>query len=256
MPLKKTVIIGGTGYIGSAIKNYLPDRTILVFSRHSNPPVDIEVPSSIPIIDADEVIFAAGSIKTPKKGSWDAVNSIGLGNVLKKLKSSTRFIFISSIAAIPPISGVPLTPYGKSKVKAEELLTLYQDKHAITILRPCAVYGGSGFELLTRFIKLYQAYPIFPSKTIALVSLQDLCAAVLLCLDKTESIGKTYNVVENNYTWKEISEFFAKKEGLLLKGGKTLPALPFLEGLFFEWKIDNTPLLNLGWMPSKLPNFP
>ena len=74
-----------------------------------------------------------------------------------------QFIFVSSIAAcensftriIHETNGIPITPYGDSKKRAEDLLIKIADGHyAVTILRPTALFGeyhkGSIYELVKR----------------------------------------------------------------------------------------------------------
>ena len=252
--MKQCVIIGGTGYIGMGLTQYLQGRDIISYSRHSQPPVDVRFADTIPPIDADEVIFSAGLIKNTSLRDSDAVAIQGLKNVLNALVRPTRFIHLSSLAVVPDKNNKPITPYGKRKRQAEKILSQYQDKHQVTILRPCSVYGGekSGFDILIRFMKRYQAYPVVPSQTISLVSLKDLCSAVQLCLDNPQTIGKTYSVIENHYTWEETAQFFAHQENITLTAGKRLPKLPFLDGLFQEWEIQSDELRALGWNPSPL----
>ena len=72
-----------------------------------------------------------------------------------------QFIFVSSIAVcensfskrIHETNGIPITPYGISKKRAEDLLIKIADGHyAVTILRPTALFGeyhkGSIYELV------------------------------------------------------------------------------------------------------------
>ncbi len=74
-----------------------------------------------------------------------------------------QFIFVSSIAVcensfskiIHETNGTPITPYGISKKRAEDLLIKKADGHyAVTILRPTALFGeshkGSIYELVKR----------------------------------------------------------------------------------------------------------
>ncbi|MGL5253847.1 MAG: NAD-dependent epimerase/dehydratase family protein [Brevinema sp.] len=251
---KRCIIVGGTGYIGMGLSRYLQNRDIISYSRHSIPPVDVRFPSTIPTIDADEVIFSAGLIKNTISRDSDEVAIQGLENVLQALAQPTRFIYLSSLAAVPDKDNKPITLYGKRKLKAEKILDKYRDKHQITVLRPCAVYGeeGSGFNVLIRFMKRYQAYPVLPTQTISLVSLKDLCSAVQLCLDNPQTVNKTYPVIENHYTWQQASLFFARQENITLTRAKKLPQLPFLDGLFQEWIIQSDELRALGWNPSPI----
>lgn len=74
-----------------------------------------------------------------------------------------QFIFVSSIAVcensfskiIHETNGTPITPYGISKKRAEDLLIKHADGHyAVTILRPTALFGehykGRIYELVKR----------------------------------------------------------------------------------------------------------
>lgn len=243
----KTALIGASGFLGSALARSLKNRSLILLSRHSSPPFDLlKVP--LAPIDADEIIYAAGSVRNAKDDS----SLTALKNALGALKNPSRFIFISSLAVLPPKDGGKLSLYGEKKAAEEKLLWQYKDRHQITVLRPCAVYSDSGgsFEILIRFLKRYRAYPILPSKTIALLPIAGFCSAVQLCLDNPQTIGQSYVALEGYYTWKEAAEYFAKKEGITLEGGKALPHLGILDGLFHEWDENSAPLKALGWKPS------
>jgi UDP-glucose 4-epimerase len=132
------------------------------------------------LIDIDVVFHLAGysSIAT-SKDEIDTMESVNI-DVTKKLAekclplSVRHFIFVSSVSAcegcpserIDETNGVPITPYGDSKKRAEDILFEIADgQYAVTILRPTALFGeyhqGSLYELV-KSIK-YHRFVIFGS---------------------------------------------------------------------------------------------
>jgi len=129
------------------------------------------------LLDIDIVYHLAGyssmGSTTKELNLLNKVNVIAtqrLANACKSLPIK-HFIFVSSVAVcessadliINEKNGLPLTPYGKSKKKAEELLIGASKGHYnVTILRPTALFGeyhkGSVYEMVKkiqekRFVK-------------------------------------------------------------------------------------------------------
>ena len=132
------------------------------------------------LTDIDIIFHLAGysSVSSSKeeidylqKVNVDITESLAVDCVASPVR---QFIFVSSIAVcensfskrIHETNGIPITPYGISKKRAEDLLIKIADGHyAVTILRPTALFGeyhkGSLYELV-KSIK-YHRFVIFGS---------------------------------------------------------------------------------------------
>ena len=119
------------------------------------------------LTDIDIIFHLAGysSVSSSKeeidylqKVNVDITESLAVDCVASPVR---QFIFVSSIAVcensfsrrIHETNGIPITPYGISKKRAEDLLIKIADGHyAVTILRPTALFGeyhkGSIYELV------------------------------------------------------------------------------------------------------------
>ncbi|HEY8569049.1 NAD-dependent epimerase/dehydratase family protein [Microbulbifer sp.] len=169
------VIIGSSGYIGSALCRYLVDRglPVLSLSRRSYGPAGCEHQQIAEYAEAgfygvfapgDKVVYAAGLASIPRCRQQpelaDRLNC-QLPVALLKLANEAgaeSFLYFSSVKAkkVPcgkiarEEAGEPATdPYGLSKWRAEQLLLAYPGNIRVNVLRPAAVYGeykGKGRE--------------------------------------------------------------------------------------------------------------
>jgi nucleoside-diphosphate-sugar epimerase len=170
------------------------------------------------------VIHSAGAKKGLLLEDYLKVNAAGTRNLIEEVISSNpglkKFVFLSSMAAMgPAIEGKascendrcsPITYYGISKLKGEEVVLEYLNKIPVTILRPPAVYGPKDEDIYSLFKAVkYGIKPIFGFRTryINLCYVEDLADAVILSLSSPVSGGKTYIIGDvKDYSWEEIQE--------------------------------------------------
>jgi len=150
--INKVIITGASGFVGQNLSKYLSDFSILTNSislRNSNWKNDLA---------AEAILHLAGKAHDTKKTS-DALEYFKVNTELTKelfdffLESKIKdFIYFSSVKAVADeVSGVllednipnPKTPYGQSKLQAEEYILskeIPQDKR-VFIIRPCMIHG-------------------------------------------------------------------------------------------------------------------
>jgi nucleoside-diphosphate-sugar epimerase len=107
--------------------------------------------------------YASNSESSQDVALMERVNVLGTERlaVASKIAGVRHFVFVSSVAAcnasigtaIDEGGGFPLSSYGKTKKKAEDiLLALSSDEFGVTVLRPSALFGeyhtGSIYELV------------------------------------------------------------------------------------------------------------
>ncbi len=129
------------------------------------------------------------------------------------LQSGARdFLYISSVKAVADsVSGVlderatpdPKTPYGKSKLKAEEYLQSQKlpENKRLFILRPCMIHGPNNkgnLNLLYRFAKKGIPYPLasFENKR-SFLSIDNLNFVIEKLINETAVAGGVYNVADD-----------------------------------------------------------
>lgn len=137
-----------------------------------------------------------------------------------------KFVYMSSIAAIGPGNpdtfepiteskqAAPITPYGMSKLKAEELLGEIDGLPYVSI-RPSAVYGPGDEKFIGRLVSLFKrGIEILlgpPDQRLSFVHVQDLAEVALdACLVNLSGVafnisdGENYSQAELNKTIKGI----------------------------------------------------
>ena len=155
------------------------------------------------------VVHCAGLTKALSSSEFDAVNHLGARNVVEAVNAQgagiQRLLHISSLAVAGPATAQapateeapahPVSDYGRSKL-AGELEVRERSRVPFTILRPPAVYGPRDTAFLSMFKAVKNHLLPRPNRNqaLSLVYVKDLAEAVLACLDRPETAGKTYFV--------------------------------------------------------------
>jgi nucleoside-diphosphate-sugar epimerase len=235
------LVTGATGFIGSRlIDHLLRSGKNEVYALVRNPSKLSWIKSvpgfhllrgnlfSLPPLPANcEVVFhLAGLTKAVKPDDYYTVNHMGTASLLNRLAASglsPRFIFLSSLAAgSPAIKGKPVkeddppepaSPYGKSKLLAEQEIFKYKDRMERVILRAAAIYGPGDRDFLQFFQLINRGWLFtFARKiTMSLCYVDDLVRAMEICARSMVKSGEIYNVADPvPRTWEDIGEEAAR----------------------------------------------
>lgn len=174
-PLKKVIMTGGSGFIGSHLQNYLQDKKKIEVEN-------LNLRKSLPthLNTANAVIHLVG-LAHDLKGKQDSESYFSVNYELTKqmfllfLQSDIQdFIFFSSVKAVADQSNDWLTEesipnpqsiYGQSKLKAENYLLsqpLPLGKRLL-IIRPCMTHGvgnKGNLNLLYQMVEKGIPYPL------------------------------------------------------------------------------------------------
>ena len=250
----RVLVTGGTGFLGSHLVEALLEKPgVEVYALIRDPSRlrwlegvervrlltgDLESVPSLPAGLAC-VYHAAGLTKTLRPKEYYSVNREGTANLLRALESQSgrvRFVHVSSLAAVGPSTprrGVseedppkPVSPYGESKLQAEQEVLKYIDRYSVVLLRDAAVYGPRDEDFLEffRWIKRGIKPVIGRHKRMSLVYVRDAVRACLMAGATGRPSGEIFNIADPRaYSWEDIGRVVAA-----LLGKRPVPIrLPF-----------------------------
>ncbi len=186
--MNKLLITGSNGYLGNSFLNQYKNKySFEKFSFLSQKLEDINFDS------IDIILHCAALVHQKVEHSYEKYHDINVDYPVKlarlaKQNGVKQFIFISTIAVYGEdiqkldenTTSNPITPYGKSKLEAEEqLLELSDNSFIVSIIRPPMIYGKNAPGNIDSLIKLVKKLPILPLGKIdnkrSFISIQNLC---------------------------------------------------------------------------------
>lgn len=146
----RLLITGSNGFLGrSFVKAYKNKYDLVTLSRkNADICVDLTKDDALGELETDIVIHAAGKAHSVPKTieeekEFYEVNLEGTKRLINSLKGVKSFVFISSVAVYGLEKGIGIdessslngnTPYAKSKILAEEMLTDWSKKKNVNLL--------------------------------------------------------------------------------------------------------------------------
>jgi len=239
----KSLVTGGSGFVGSHLVDLLVERgsRVRCLVRQSSKlryldqnnielaygGLDDSTEWDEALADVDMIYHVAGTTFARRPSDYFATNHKGtetiLAAALKRRDQIKRFVYVSSLAAVGPgvdgrpvnedASPAPITPYGRSKLAAEEAVRAVSDVLPVTIVRPPAVYGPRDYGIF-EFFKAVKG-GMFPmigrrDKRVSLVHARDLCEGIILAGESEAAIGRTYFISsEDDYSMRAVADLMA-----------------------------------------------
>ncbi|MDD1771697.1 MAG: NAD-dependent epimerase/dehydratase family protein [Methanomassiliicoccales archaeon] len=265
----KVLVTGATGFLGGYLLEemvksghapvcaYRAGSDTKLIDALGLPKVHFDLTDAASLREAvkgvDAVVhLAAYYTFTGRKELYELINVQGTRHLMDACKKENvrRFIYCSSTEAMGPVSrppadeDAPLSPqyeYGRSKVRAEELLRA--SGLDWTIIRPSGIYGPRNvddvsYHFITSFQGFASKFIIGTGKNyIQFVHASDVARAFVLTLDAPVSIGRTYIISQARpYTYEEVyrvlAEIYGRPEPRLRLGKGLAKALMVpIEGL-------------------------
>lgn len=210
--LKSVIITGGTGFVGTNLQSYLKeDYIIRPLSIRYQPNQSIDIKKDI-------VIHLAGKAHDLKKVSNPQEYYEANFELTKQLfdaflkSDASVFIFMSTVkAAADTVENVltenvkpnPKTPYGESKLKAEEYILSQKipEEKRVYILRPCMIHGPGNkgnLNLLYKLVSKGLPWPLGSFKNHrSFLSIENLCFIVKELLENKSIPSGIYQAADD-----------------------------------------------------------
>ncbi len=239
-----SVVTGGSGFVGSHLVDLLIEKghkVRCIVRETSNlrwlegKPVEIykcglfdKKALKDVLKDADYLYHVAGVVKSKKEEGYYKGNVETTKNLLEVLsevnRGIRRVLIVSSQTAAGPSKSIdalkesdecnPITTYGRSKLAQEHLAHTFDNKLAITIVRPPAVYGERDTEIYLIF-KTYKSGLMtlvgFNDKRVSLVHVADLVKGIYQAASSEKAVNQTYFISSKEYySWPQVSGVIAK----------------------------------------------
>ncbi len=224
--MNKTIIFGGSGFVGTALKKLLESQGTLYLAPSSK--LDLTDVECIPIInemieDGDTIIMLA--VLTQERGDardTTLKNVMMARNLLDAIKDKklAHFVYVSSdsvygkawetIDQFTPVC--PDTLYGYMHAMREQYFKEYFP--ALTILRPCAIYGigdthnSYGINRFIREAKANKEISLFGEGEEYRSNIHVDDVAAIIAKAAKEKIAGTFNTVTSpSWSFAKIAEF-------------------------------------------------
>jgi NADH dehydrogenase len=234
MKPSKVLILGGTGFVGSALTHKLvrAGHAVLLPSRRPTRYPHLAVLPSVRLVQAD--IHDSVALRRLTAGADVVINLVGILNeqghagagfrhahtdltekALEACKSSGvgRFLQISSLRAA---ENAP-SHYLRSKGAAERFIRERSGNMNWTIFQPSVIFGRRD-SLTNRFAAMLKVLPALPlaraGARFAPVHVEDVVAAIVCSLDRPDTFRMTYELGGPEVmTLKELVLFVARTTG-------------------------------------------
>ena len=244
--MKKVLVLGGTGFVGSHVCQklaLLPLRITLPTRRPDN----AKHLQSLPTVDVlqadvhDETALArlvAGhdavvNLIAILHGTEAAFNRVHV-ELPQKLASACQTAGVRRVVHVSALGAALDAPsmYQRSKARGEQVLKA--SALDLTLLRPSVIFGAED-KFLNVFAKLQQIFPVIPlagaDTRFQPVWVDDVAHAIVQCLQDPQTAGQIFDLCGPDVmTLRQLVEFSGKASGIRHGQGRPVFGLPLALG--------------------------
>ena len=236
--MKNILVIGGTGFLGSALVHELARRSasaasfltlptrrrervkhLLVLPTARVIEADVHDPATLARLMAgqDAVINLVGVLKGGEGEPYGKGFARAHVELPQKIAAAARTAGVRRVLHVSALKAATDAPSGYLRSKAAGEAVLLDAGLDLTLFRPSVIFGA-GDAFLTLFAKLARIAPLFPlagaDARFQPVWVEDVVATVADSLQRSESIGATYELGgPKQYSLRELVRYAAAVSG-------------------------------------------
>lgn len=220
------LIIGGTGFIGSAVARRLAAQghVLDLPTRRRERAKHLTTLPTANVVEAD--VNDPEVMASLMQGKDAVVSMAGIlrGNFLRvhaelpaKIAAAAKSAGVRRIVHVSSLGAAADAPSAYQRSKAAGEMALKESGLNVTIIRPSVVFGA-GDSFLNLFAALQRYFPVLPlaapEARMQPVWVEDVARTVALCVPAPESAGRTYGLGGPGvYTLRELVEYAGATAG-------------------------------------------
>ena len=240
--MKKVLIFGGTGFVGSQVcekLNQLPCR-VTVATRRSSSAHHLQM---LPLVDIAQIDLQDSAALAALVAGHDAV--VNLIAILHGSEAAFQKVHVQwplSLARACKAAGMRRLVHVSALGASTDSASMYQRSKArgeaallgagldVTVLRPSVIFGADD-KFLNTFASLQQIFPVIPlagSKArFQPVWVGDVASALVHCLQDTATIGQVYEACGPDvFSLKQLVQLAGRYAGIAHGQGRPVIGLP------------------------------
>lgn len=228
MQHKKVTLVGGSGFVGSAIAHQLSNAgyEVKVLTRRREAHRHLILLPNVHVVECDVmndsdlvlqlrgsdiVMSLAGILHETKHANFAQVHT-ELPRRIAQICAKQGIQRLIHVSALQASASAP-SQYLRSKAAGEEAVMAFDKQMQITIFRPSVIFGRADnfINMFANLIKIAPVIPLAkPEAKFQPVWVEDVAKVIVDCISQTESYGKTYELGGPRiYSMRQLIEFVA-----------------------------------------------